>query len=129
MDPNEVWFHDRSGTYKGYVEKINRDTINVIADNQLWRVTRYFLSKSPEEAVQKWDDYRKRLSETKDILEARRTLYEYYKGSDVVVQPSNKNPYVGMILSIDRITLIIHTEHNEFMRVDKAICTPSHYYN
>lgn len=127
MNPNEVWFHDRSGTYKGYVEKINRDTVNVIvpADNQLWRVTQYFLSNSAEEAIEKWNDYRRRLAETKNILSQRRIIYEYHKGLDIIVQPNDKHPYSAVVLSVDRITLIIHTEYNEFMRVDKAICTPT----
>lgn len=131
----EVWFHDRSGTYNGIVEKINKHTINVIVQDstrkegyQLWRVTDFFLTKTPEESVIQWDAYRHKLSEVKDMLEIRRKSHSYRRGSEVIVQPYEKESYTGVVLNVDRITLILHTSTNKIMRVDKAIATPTEYY-
>lgn len=132
----EVWFHDRSGTYLGYVEKTNRHTVNVLVNDdckregyQLWRVTEYFLSPSPEVAVERWNDYRNRLQEFKIALEERRKIFEYRKCQEVIIEPLNGFPYTATILSVDRITLVVHTEDNKFKRVDKAISRPLDVYS
>lgn len=134
---NEIlWFHDKSGTYEGYIDKINRDTVNVLVHSddrpegyQLWRVTEHFLSKTPKEAVQRWEEYLSKLDEVKKILKIRREQFSYRPGIEIQVQPYQKEPYLATILAVDRITLIVCTEHKKFMRVDKAICIPTQYYD
>lgn len=127
----EVYFHDNSGTYKGYVEKENKHTINILVDDdnkpegyQLWRVTDFFLSSTPEEAVQKWENYRGRLREYKKLLRIKRGSNAFYPGSRVVVHPLENPPYSGTVIEINRITLNVSTDDGRLMRVDKAICEP-----
>lgn len=131
-----LWFHDKSGTYEGYIDKINRDTINVLVDDnsrpegyQLWRVTEHFLSKTPEEAIKRWNEYLEKLKEVKEVLKMRRNQFSYRPGLEITVHPYMKEPYKANILAVDRITLIVCTEDKRFMRVDKAICVPTEYYD
>ena len=127
----EVWFHDKSGSHKGYVEKVNKNTINVLTNDEnkvegykLWRIEEFFLSKNKEEAIEKWNDYRNRLFEYKKILRQKRKQHEFFEGLSVLIEPFNKEPYKGMVLNIKKNHIDIVTTEKKFMRVDKAISTP-----
>lgn len=128
---DEVWFCDNNGLHKGYIEKFNKNTINVLVDDdsrpecyQLWRVEEYFLSKDHEEAKAKWEDYKLRLNEFKRLLNMKRKQHHFFQGLSVLVEPFNSPPYKAMVLNVGKATLELATEDGRFMKVDKALCTP-----
>lgn len=129
----EVYFHSEKGIHKGYVEKINKNTINVIVDDksksegyQLWRVEEFFLCDTPELAVDRWKDYKFRLKETYRIINEKRKAHEFYRGLNVIVEPFNKAPYRGKILRVCKASVEMVTEDGRFMKVDKSLCTPTY---
>lgn len=129
----KVWFHDGDKTYVGYIERRNRKTVNVLVDDQaspvgytVWRISESFISSSPSEAEERWRDYAWRLNEFKRVVGKRRGLYRYQRGMGVLVEPSNRPLYKGMVSRVGRITLTVVTEDGRLMKVDKAYCTPIH---
>ncbi|MDF2533845.1 MAG: hypothetical protein K0R18_2 [Bacillales bacterium] len=131
----EVYFHSEKGIHKGYIEKINKNTINVIVDDenkvegfQLWRVEEFFLCDSTELAVERWEDYKFRLRETYRLINARRKMYDFYRGLTVIVEPFNKIPYSGTILRVCKASVEMVTDNGKFMKVDKSLCVPKHVY-
>lgn len=130
---DNVYFYSESGLQKGYIQRINKNTINIIVQDdsrsegyQLWRVEEFFLEYSPEAALEKWNDYKNRLSEMYKLIDARRKKYEFNKGLTVLVEPFNKSPYTGMVLKIGKATVDVVTEDGRFMKVDKSLCTPTY---
>ncbi|MNJ90320.1 hypothetical protein D3C87_79150 [compost metagenome] len=129
----DVYFYSEKGLHKGYVQRINKNTINIIVEDknknegyQLWRVEEFFLEYTSEAAYEKWRDYKNRLSEMYKIIDARRKKYEFNKGLTVLVEPFNSFPYTGMVLKIGKATVDIVTEDGRFMKVDKSLCTPTY---
>lgn len=129
----EVWFHSEKGLHQGYVEKINKNTINIIVDDrnrpegyQLWRVEEFFLADTPEIATEMWNDYKRRLKEMYALIDARRKLHSFNKGLIVLVEPFSNPPYKGIVLKVCKATLEIATNDGRFMKVDKSLCTPTY---
>lgn len=128
---DEVYFFETSGLHTGYIEKFNEHTINVLVDDdsqpegyRTWRVEEFFLAKTPEDAKAKWDNYKNRLDDFKKLVNVKRKSHSFFRGVSVLVEPFNKVPYKGMVLSIGKAALVIATEDGRFMKVDKALSTP-----
>lgn len=127
----KIWFYSEKGPQKGYVEKINEKTVNVLVDDtsrkegyQLWRVTEFFLGKSQDEAKIKWDDYKGRLKEYKKLLAQRRKLHDFHPGLQVLVNSLNGPAYTATVYVVNRISLNVESDDGRLMKVDKAICEP-----
>lgn len=127
----KVWFYSEKGCQEGYIEKLNKNTINILVNDinrkegyQLWRVTEFFIGKSKNEAKTKWDDYKRRLKEYRVLLKQRRNLHDYYPMQEVVVNSLSGPPYKATILEINKICMNVQADDGRFMKVDKAICEP-----
>ena len=131
---DKVYFCETEGVKMGYIEKIHyseRNIFNILVDDEdeekgykRWKVEEFFITKKPEEAKSKWENYKIRLYQFKHILNIKRKEYRFMKGLSVLVEPFNKRSYKGMVLLIGKASLILLTENNKLMKVDKCICKP-----
>lgn len=128
----KIWFCYHDGIHEGIIDKINKNTINVLEENnarpegyRLWRITDFFLADSPESAKIKWKNYLERLKQYKKELYSQRFgRFKFERGMSVLVYSLEGPPYRAMITKLNKVTLDVVSEDKRFMKVDKAICEP-----